>query len=76
MASNQGEMFSSLLAVTAFLREQEEKVLREAGILSWGQGLDVIITVTNICTSHEMLLCKTSEHEKCFLPCPFSRGGN
>lgn len=41
-----------------------------------GTGLDVIITATSMCTSPEVILCKTFEHERYGLPCPFSRGGN
>ena len=38
VASNQGVMFSSLLAVPAFLRKREVTVLCEGGVLPWGQG--------------------------------------
>lgn len=41
-----------------------------------GTGLDVIITATNICTSPEVIPCKTFERERYVLPRPFSRGGN
>ena len=54
---------------------------RRKGPVWWGRPalgtrLDVIITAANICTNPEGIPCKTFEHERYVLPCPFSRGGN